>query len=82
MPGLMNSDPLELALREIADTKRLLEQLITSSETFDYPQAKATLEELQAKVKLLGRTKAALLDLRPEPLCTIIPFPGLHGSPG
>lgn len=36
----MKSDPVELALREITDTKRLVKSLLTSSETFDYIRAR------------------------------------------
>ena len=72
----MNSDPLELALREVTDTKRLLEALITSSESFDYRRAKATLQELNVKVRTLSRMQAEFIGgrgLAPE---RIIPFPG------
>ena len=72
----MNSDPLELALREVTDTKRLLEALITSSETFDYGRAKATLQELNVKVRTLSRMQTEFLDGRPAIPERIIPFPG------
>lgn len=71
----MNSDPLEIALREITDAKRLLEALIRSSESFDYFQAKATLEELRVKVRVLARTQADLRNERPVLPDGIIPFP-------
>jgi hypothetical protein len=56
----MNTDPLTLALREIADTRGLLETLITSSESFDYPQAKIALTKLNRKVRDLARLQAKL----------------------
>lgn len=71
----MNPDPLELALREVSDTKRLLEILITSSETFDYVRAKATLEELQVKVRTLSRYQAELSTRQQISPRRIIPFP-------
>ena len=51
----MNPDPLSVALREVTDCKRLLETLITSSETFDYPKAKVALKQINRKVKELGK---------------------------
>jgi hypothetical protein len=51
----MNPDPLSVALREVTDCKRLLETLITSSESFDYPQAKVALKQLNKKVRELGK---------------------------
>ena len=51
----MNPDPLSVALREVTDCKRLLETLITSSETFDYPKAKVALKQINRKVRELGK---------------------------
>ena len=56
----MNNDPMTLALREIAETRGLLETLITSSESFDYPQAKIALTKLNRKVRDLARLQAKL----------------------
>lgn len=56
----MISDPLDLALREIAATRHLVEALVTSSESFDYLRARATLQELQAKVRVLAKLQARL----------------------
>lgn len=56
----MNSDPLSIALREVTDCKRLLETLITSSETFDYPKAKLALKQLNRKVRELGKLQTDL----------------------
>ena len=54
----MNIDPLSTALTEIAETKHLLEQLITSSESFDYVKAKSVLTELNRKVRALGKLQS------------------------
>ena len=56
----MNPDPLSLALQEITETRRLLETLITSSESFDYPKAKVALEQLTRKVRDLRKHEARL----------------------
>jgi hypothetical protein len=71
----MHSDPIEIALREVTDTRRLLAILITSSESFDYLQAKAALEELRVKVKVLARIQAELVAERGVTPERIIPFP-------
>jgi len=71
----VNADPVDVALREIGETKRLLELLITSSESFDYPRAKAALVELQGKVKALGKMKARLSERCTPVLQQVIPFP-------
>lgn len=54
----MNSDPLSTALKEIIETKELLESLLTSSESFDYLKAKAALKELNRKVRELAKVRA------------------------
>ena len=51
----MNPDPLSVALREVTECKRLLETLITSSETFDYPKAKVALKQINRKVRDITR---------------------------
>ncbi len=56
----MNKNPLAVALREIVETKSLLELLITSSESFDYPQAKITLNKLNRKVHDLAKLQKQL----------------------
>ncbi len=71
----MNSDPIDVALREISDTRHLLETLITSSESFDYFRAKAALEELRIKVKVLARIQAEMAAQHRALPEVIIPFP-------
>jgi len=56
----MNNDPLGLALQEITETKMLLELLITSSESFDYLEARVALKKLNQKVRHLGRMQAKM----------------------
>lgn len=60
----MNKNPLAVALREIAETKSLLDLLITSSETFDYPQAKIALHKLQQKTRELAKLQQQLTELQ------------------
>ena len=60
----MKSDPLSTALRHISETRGLLEQLIISSERFDYPKAKVALRQLEKKVKELSKTQARLEKMR------------------
>jgi hypothetical protein len=54
------NDPLSVALREITETRRMLETLITSSESFDYPKAKIALGELNRKVRELAKLEGRL----------------------
>ena len=51
-------DALSAALKEIIETKELVESLVQSSETFDYVNAKAALKELNRKIRQLGRLRA------------------------
>lgn len=53
-------DPLDLAIRKISETRSLLALVVTSSESFDYPKAKAALCELELKLRELGRIQARL----------------------
>jgi cytochrome c556 len=56
----MSCNPVDVALKEISETKNLLESLITSSESFDYPKAKQALKQLQRKVRDLSKAQAQL----------------------
>jgi hypothetical protein len=56
----MISNPIDIAMREVAETRYLVEAFITSSESFDHLRAKATLQELQTKVRSLGKLQARL----------------------
>lgn len=64
----VNSEPLDIALRHISETKSLLDALITSSESFDYPKAKVALKELQKKSRELAKVRAALEVNRTAPV--------------
>ena len=54
----MKSDPVFVALRNVAETKQLLESLIFSSESFDYQKAKIALGKLERKIKQLGKLQS------------------------
>ena len=56
----MKFDPLTTALRSVAETKHLVEALIVSSESFNYPKAKKTVALLQRKIKQLGRLQSEM----------------------
>ena len=74
----MNIDPLSTALREVTETRGLVETLIISSEGFDYPKAKLALRELTKKVQALSKAKAkfeTLLKQR-EPNIRLVDFRG------
>ena len=71
----MNPDPLSIALQEITEARRLLETLITSSESFDYPKAKATLQLLTRKVRDLRMHEAELQARIPaDPKIRVVDF--------
>jgi len=57
----MISNPVDVALQHVSETKHLLDILITSSESFDYPRAKLTLKVLQRKTRELERLQSELL---------------------
>ena len=77
-------DALPTAVREIAETKALVERLITSSESFDYPQAKIVLKQLDRKVRSLGKLQAKLQRRQEtaQPNICVVDFkvPALAGS--
>ena len=70
----MNADPLSIALIEIAETKQLLECLISSSESFNYIEAKSALTKLNRKIRDLGKLQnkyQRLLRSRSGNICVI-----------
>lgn len=78
----MIADPVDVALREVAETKHLLEALITASESFDYARAKATLEELRTKVRALGKLQARLVARQSVQMQErIVRFPSVNAEP-
>lgn len=72
----MNSDPVDLALRHISETRHLLDALITSSESFDYRQAKLALKALDKKSRELSKVSAKLARESARRAENIIPLPG------
>ena len=54
----MHIDPLSTALKEIKETKDIVDSLINASENFDYPMAKAALKDLNRKVRELTRLRS------------------------
>jgi hypothetical protein len=58
----MNCNPVDVALQHVSETKHLLDALITSSESFDYPKAKLVLRALQKKSRELAKVRAELLN--------------------
>jgi hypothetical protein len=76
----MNIDPLAVALKEISAARSLLERLVTSSESFDYPQAKIALNKLNGKVRDLTKLEARYLRLqKTQPNVYVLDFK--TGSP-
>ena len=57
-------DPLEVALFHLRASHRSLDGLITSSESFNYFQAKKALTQLQKDIAALSETKAAFEQLK------------------
>ena len=55
----MNS-PTADALRRITEARRILEEVVISSESFDYRKAKQGLKDLQRMIRELGREEARL----------------------
>jgi len=80
----MNPDPLSVALREVTDCKRLLETLITSSETFDYPKAKVALRQINLKVRELGKLQTQLQEdlKRSQPAIHVLDFSAIPEQSG
>jgi hypothetical protein len=71
-----NSSPLDLAIKHVAETRHLLETLVLSSESFDYPRAKIAVKELQKKSRELAKLQAELSDEKKSSATnvTFVPF--------
>jgi len=81
----MHTDPLSIALKEVIETKELVESLTTSSESFDYLGAKAALKELNRKIRDLAKAKARFESLQraSQPNIYVVDFKGAQpGQPG
>ena len=57
----MNCNPVDVALQHVSEARHLLDALITSSESFDYPKAKLALAALTKKARELERVRAQLI---------------------
>jgi hypothetical protein len=67
--GNMIQPALQLAIRHLAEAKALLEEVVTSSESFDYHAAKKALRELDFKIRELGQATVRLAEAEPaEPI--------------
>ena len=64
----MNNQPLAVALREIIETRKLVEGIVISSENFDYMKAKRAIATLERKVKRLGKLQAQLQQAPAAPI--------------
>lgn len=74
----INSPTLE-ALRRIMEARRILEQVVVSSESFDYRKAKQGLKDLQRMIRELGREEARLRAGAANGIVAsaqVLPFPG------
>ncbi len=80
----MNMDPLAIALKEIVETKELLESMLTASESFDYLKAKAALKELQHKTRELAKVRAKFEALQKSspPNLYVVDFKAPLPAPG
>lgn len=63
------------ALRRITEARQILEEVVISSESFDYRRAKAGLKELERMIRELGREEARLRASATEPGAQVLPFP-------
>jgi hypothetical protein len=67
----MDHNPVMMAIAHLGDAKRILQELNTSWENFDYAAARSAINELDAKIKFLERLEAqfaATSHLPAEPL--------------
>ena len=71
------SDPTTIALRRLIEARRILEEIVTSSESFDYHKAKLGLKQLQRMIRELSKEEARLQSsLPPRESSKIVPFTG------
>ena len=81
--ALGGTNAVLLALSRITEARQILEEVVISSEKFDYRRAKTGLKELQKMVRELGREEARL---RSVSICAegagadVVPFPGRSGG--
>ena len=68
-----------MALRRITEARQILEEVVVSSENFDYRRAKSGLKEMQKMIRELGREEARLrsVSICPEGAgAELVTFPG------
>ena len=73
-----SNSPTFEALRRITKARQILEEVVTSSESFDYRKAKQGLIDLQRIIRELGREEARLCAgevLDEETGARVVPFP-------
>ena len=78
MSLLQTNSPTFEALRRITKARQILEEVVISSERFDYRKAKQGLIELQCIIRELGREEARLRAgevLDEETGARVVPFP-------
>jgi hypothetical protein len=75
-PGQPAPASSSVALRTVAEARRILEEVVTSSESFNYPKAKSGLKELQRLIRVLGREEARLRAHPSQILPTLPTLPG------
>ena len=69
------------ALRKITEARQILEQVVISSENFDYRRAKEGIKGLQRMIRELGREEARLRAGMIEESAQVLPFPREHAGP-
>lgn len=76
----MTRDPIVVALREVAQTKHLVQAFLLASKSIDYIAAEAVLQALDQKVRTLGKVQARLMG-QCSNSDAIIAFPGCETYP-
>lgn len=70
------TDPTRQALSKITKARQILDEVVTSSESFDYPKAKKGLKELQKMIRELSREEARLCaSFNAGSTAHVVPFP-------
>jgi len=72
------NSPTSEALRRITEARQILEEVVISSESFDYRKAKQGLVDLQKIIRQLGREEARLRAgevIDAETGARVLPFP-------
>ena len=70
--------PAGTALAKLIQARNILQEVVTSSESFNYPKAKAGIAQLERMIRDLGREEARLRGVArssPPAPSKVIPFP-------